>query len=449
MNNSEIIISINALSKTYKLYQRHRDRLKELIHPFRKKYHQPYHALKNINIEVRRGDILGIIGQNGSGKSTLLKILNSVVSPTSGTFYCNGNISAILELSGGFNTELTGVENIYFLGGLRGIRKDEMKQRLKTILDFADIGEYAYQPVKNYSSGMHVRLAFSIAINIDPDILIIDEALAVGDLRFQNKCFRKLQEFVNQGKTMVICTHNLLAVKTYCTRAIWLHKGEIAGQGAPDFVADSYNSFMSSGDKFMQIKKKSEKQPRKIVLSEYTEQVKPKEIEWQTVAGCDSYGTGGAQVESVALYNMDTLTKSHILFGGENLRLYIKATVDKKLHSPGLAVVMNGKFGVPVFRLVNYAYAQPIAVETGKLHHFAIDFQLPKLGNDTYSFSVGILDATSKEREELEWIHDAIVIDLSNPDNKYKKSTLMVLEDATFRTVSEEELRQFAMSNEQ
>lgn len=244
--SKEIAISVNSLSKTYRLYDSKRDFIKEALHPLRKSYHKKFHALKNISFSVEKGEVLGIIGRNGSGKSTLLKILASIVTPSSGNCQCNGRVTALLELSGGFNVELTGIKNINFLGELQGFSKEEMKSLTKQILDFAEIGEYAYQPVRSYSSGMYMRLAFSLAIHVDPDILIIDEILAVGDIRFQNKCLNKIQEFKNEGKTIVLCSHSLETVKDFCTRAIWVHEGIIKEDGSPNIITDNYNAFMTS-----------------------------------------------------------------------------------------------------------------------------------------------------------------------------------------------------------
>ena len=243
--SKEITISVDSLSKTYKLFDSKRDFIKEAFHPFRKRYHNKHHALKNISLKVTKGEIVGIIGRNGSGKSTLLKILASIVTPTSGTYQCKGRVAALLELSGGFNKDLTGIENIKFLGALQGYSKAEMAGLVKKILDFAEIGDYAYQPVKKYSSGMYMRLAFSLAINIDPDILIVDEVLAVGDLKFQKKCHSKIQEFKNEGKTIVICTHSLGTVRDFCSRAIWIHQGELLKDSSPKIVVNEYNAFMS------------------------------------------------------------------------------------------------------------------------------------------------------------------------------------------------------------
>lgn len=242
----EMTIEVKSLSKTYRLYDSKSDFIKEALHPLRKSYHKKFHALKNISFSVRKGEVVGVIGKNGSGKSTLLKILASIVTPSSGEFYCNGKVTALLELSGGFNIELTGIKNINFLGELQGFSQEEMKNRTKQILDFAEIGEYAYQPVRSYSSGMYMRLAFSLAIHVDPDILIIDEILAVGDLRFQEKCLRKIQEFKVDGKTIVLCTHSLELVKDFCTRAIWIHEGNLKDDGSSKEVTEHYNTFMNT-----------------------------------------------------------------------------------------------------------------------------------------------------------------------------------------------------------
>jgi len=242
----EIIIYANSLSKSYKLYDSRRDFIKEIFHPFRKIYHKKFHALKDVSFDLAKGEVLGIIGKNGSGKSTLLKILASVVTPTSGKYVCNGRITALLELSGGFNMELTGIRNINFLGELQGFTKKDMKKRSQQILEFAEIGEYAYQPVKSYSSGMYMRLAFSLAIHVDPDVLIIDEILAVGDLRFQQKCLRKIQEFKDEGKTIVLCSHNLNTINDFCTRAIWIHDGVLREDGLPIETTSNYSAFMGS-----------------------------------------------------------------------------------------------------------------------------------------------------------------------------------------------------------
>src|SRR5271169_4397552 len=239
---SNITIRVEELTKIYKLYAKPVDRLKETISPFRRRYHREFFALKDISFNVHMGQTLGIIGKNGSGKSTLLKILTGVLTPSSGRVISTGRISALLELGTGFNPEATGIENIYFSGTIMGYTNDEIGRKVPDILNFADLGEFIYQPVKIYSSGMFVRLAFAVAINVDPDILIIDEALSVGDIRFQQKCFRKIREFQKNNKTIILVTHDVGAVKSFCNSALWLVEGALYLMGEPDDVCKKYIS---------------------------------------------------------------------------------------------------------------------------------------------------------------------------------------------------------------
>ncbi len=250
----EIAISVQNINKVYKLYDSPQDRLKESLHPLRKKYHHDYYALNDVSFEVKRGETVGIIGRNGSGKSTLLKIITGILTPTSGSVNVNGRISALLELGAGFNPDLTGIENIYFNGTLMGYSRAEMDTKLDNILSFADIGEFVYQPVKTYSSGMFVRLAFAVAINADPYLLIVDEALAVGDARFQLKCFKQLSLFQEQGKTILFVSHDLGSVKRLCKHALLLEKGELLMQGPPSTVANVYSKLISDNGKVDEIR---------------------------------------------------------------------------------------------------------------------------------------------------------------------------------------------------
>ncbi|MDO4632286.1 MAG: ABC transporter ATP-binding protein [Eubacteriales bacterium] len=244
---SESAISAEHLNKVYKLYNRPSDRLKEVLG--RKVGAKENYALKDVNFTVNKGETVGIIGTNGSGKSTLLKIITGVASPTSGSVKVNGRISALLELGAGFNYEYSGVENVYLNGTMIGFSKEEIDERLDDILKFADIGDYVYQPVKTYSSGMFVRLAFAVAINIDPEILIVDEALSVGDVFFQAKCYRKFDEFKKKGKTIVFVSHDLGAISRYCDRVLLLNKGVVMDEGTPKEMVDLYKQLLVKRDK--------------------------------------------------------------------------------------------------------------------------------------------------------------------------------------------------------
>lgn len=237
------VIEIKNISKIYNLYNKPSDRLKEALFA-RQSRHTEFAALNNVSFNVNKGEILGIIGKNGSGKSTILKIITSVLTPTSGECIVKGKIAALLELGAGFNMEYTGIENIYLNGQMIGFSKEEMDKKIQDIIDFADIGEHIYQPVKTYSSGMFARLAFSVAISVDPDILIVDEALSVGDVFFQNKCYRRFEEFRERGKTILFVTHDMGSVIRYCNRCVLLNAGKKVAEGKPQEMVDLYKRIM-------------------------------------------------------------------------------------------------------------------------------------------------------------------------------------------------------------
>ena len=233
-------IEIKDVVKVYKLYDRARDRVKESLGLGRKQPHKLHYALNGVSMNIYRGETVGIIGTNGSGKSTILKIITGVLNPTSGHVHVAGRISALLELGAGFNMEYNGIENVYLNGTMMGFTDREIDEKLPEILEFADIGDYVNQPVKTYSSGMFVRLAFAVAINIEPEILIVDEALSVGDVFFQAKCYHKFEEFKKMGKTIVFVSHDLSIISKYCDRVFLLNKGNLLGEGSPKEMIDAY-----------------------------------------------------------------------------------------------------------------------------------------------------------------------------------------------------------------
>lgn len=242
--NNDTAIKITNLTKIYKLYARNRDRLKDSLGFSKKASYREHYALKNVDMEVKTGESVGIIGVNGSGKSTILKIITGVLNPTSGDVEINGRISALLELGAGFNMEYTGLENVYLNGTMMGFTRKEIDERLQDILDFADIGDFVHQPVKTYSSGMFVRLAFAVAINIDPEILIVDEALSVGDVFFQAKCYHKFEEFKKMGKTILFVSHDLTSIAKYCDRVVLLNKGVKLAEGNPKDMVNMYKKLL-------------------------------------------------------------------------------------------------------------------------------------------------------------------------------------------------------------
>ena len=241
---NNIAIDLKGISKKYKLYANKTDRMKEALSFQGKQFHKEFYALSKINLQVQKGEILGIVGKNGSGKSTLLKIISGILQPSTGSVKTSGRIIPLLELGSGFNPEFTGLENIYFYNSFLGFSRKETEERLQDIIDFADIGDFLYQPLKTYSSGMKSRLAFAVSINVNPDILILDEILAVGDELFRRKCYAKMTEIFDAGKTILFVSHNLESIKQICTRAIFLNKGEIKNIGSSKEIFVIYKNFL-------------------------------------------------------------------------------------------------------------------------------------------------------------------------------------------------------------
>ena len=249
-------IKVENISKIYRIYDNPKERFLEVVHKGKKEYGKDHYALNDVSFEVKEGEILGIIGVNGSGKSTLLKIITGVLQPTKGSVTVNGRVSALLELGAGFNPDYTGVENIYFNGLIMGFSRKEMDEKVKGIIEFADIGEFINQPVKTYSSGMLVRLAYAVAVSIEPDILIVDEALAVGDVYFQMKSMSKMEELFRKGKTVIFVSHDTASVRKLCNTAIYLDKGKVIAKGTAKEVVDLYEAkareVMSNSTQFQQ-----------------------------------------------------------------------------------------------------------------------------------------------------------------------------------------------------
>lgn len=329
---SDTAVRFDNVTKIYKLYDSPKDRFKETFSIRKKRYSKDFYALNDVSFTINRGETVGIVGKNGSGKSTLLKILTGVLNQTAGGIGVNGKISALLELGAGFNMEFTGMENIYLNGTILNIPKEEMDKKLDSIISFADIGEFIHQPVKTYSSGMFVRLAFSVAIHVDPEILIVDEALAVGDTRFQMKCMDKFVEFMNAGKTVIIVSHDLNMIKRFCKRAIWLNDGALVMDGDVDTVTDRYNDFLKSG----------------LAFAEYSESLKLEKTGAEE--GAEAGGASGApdsernaiaEISSVKLFDKSGNEISDVPFG-EDITLEIDYEVfEENVAYPVLGVAIR------------------------------------------------------------------------------------------------------------
>ncbi|MBQ4122791.1 ABC transporter ATP-binding protein [bacterium] len=259
--NNTYKIQVENVTKTYKMYNSPIDRMKEALSLSGKERHTVFYAIKDLSFSIKKGEILGIVGRNGAGKSTLLKLITGILEPSEGKVSVKGKISSLLELGTGFNMDYTGIENIYFYGTLMGMSKSQMDEKLEDIIAFAEIGDYIYQVVKSYSSGMFARLAFSCAINVEPDILIVDEILSVGDMRFQAKCFNKFKEFRDKGVTILYVGHDVGMMRQFCDEVMWIDKGKLVDKGDPTYICAQYTEYMylDDVDDFTEYKKFEEK----------------------------------------------------------------------------------------------------------------------------------------------------------------------------------------------
>jgi len=427
---SDVAIKVDSLSKVYKLYDKPSDRLKEAINPFGKKYHRDFYALKDVSFEVKKGETIGIIGKNGSGKSTLLKILTGVLSSSSGNVHVHGKISSLLELGVGFNPELTGLENVYFNGAVLGFTREEIDQKLGAILEFADIGEFIGQLVKTYSSGMQVRLAFAVAISVDPDILIVDEALAVGDIRFQQKCYRKFREFQEAGKTIVFVTHDVGAVINYCDRCIWLLDGQVHKVGKPEEVTKKYVSYMYYG-----LESDSEKKNETKVVKTGNDGVL-KNLDLESVEGCSSFGEGGAKILRVGLYSAENGEKIKVFKGGEKVNFYVEIEVLQDIENPIVGFIVKDEKGNSILGMNSYLARMKLKkFKNGEILTADFRFEFPMLKNGNYLFSPAIAEGTQENHIQHCWVHDGYVVQVVNGEKSAHMGWYFVVDDSNISIV--------------
>jgi ABC-type polysaccharide/polyol phosphate transport system ATPase subunit len=433
---SDIAIEIKNLTKIYKLYESPQDRLKEALSPFRRKYHRDFYALKDINLEVKKGETVGVIGSNGAGKSTLLKVITSIITPTSGQVQVDGRISALLELGAGFNPLISGLENVYFNGTLIGFSKEEMDAKLDDILAFADIGDFIHQPVRTYSSGMFVRLAFAVAVHIEPEILIVDEALAVGDMRFQLKCFRKMEEFKEKGNTFLLVTHNVGMLSNLCSRAIWLHEGSIFQSGPAKDVARDYQAFMCHGLLPGEPATSASSSSPATIPFMNSDIAQVLDVEWTQIPPSVSVsGEGGIEVKRIALYTKNPYQKAEILEGGEDVVVMFEVESSIDVNFPLFSIIVYDDKGKAIFGTNSYVLDKTVKkIKSGQLITVSFGFIFPKLHNGGYAISTGIADGTQESHIRLQVIFDALLIRVLSSDVKQKQSVLLKLDNVNFST---------------
>lgn len=394
-------LRIKNISKMYKLYEKPIDRMKESLSISKKNYHKEFYALKDISFDIKKGESLGIIGTNGSGKSTLLKIVTGVLNQTAGEIESSGKIAALLELGAGFNMEYTGIENIYLNGTIMGYTKEETDEKLQDIIKFADIGDFVYQPVKSYSSGMFVRLAFATQIYSDPDILIVDEALSVGDMRFQQKCYRAMESMM-ENKTVVLVTHDPGAILRFCSRAVWIEKGKVMYDGTAETTLKKYQSYllntMEKTDDENKELKKADFTNKKLFLSEL---------------GKDYERAGTKEVDIVSCGLFDSKCISvEFAEPGEEYIFAVKVKLKKKLKNLIIGLTFKNRLGADVFGINSFVIDK--SADTKELENeYRFIFKMPMLNEGKYTISPAVACGTFSNHIQLCWIHDAWVFEVS------------------------------------
>ena len=422
---SDIAIRVNNLSKCYQIYDAPRDRLKQFVMPrirrivgkSHKKYFREFWALKDVSFKIKKGETLGIIGRNGSGKSTLLQMICGTLSPSSGSVETHGRIAALLELGSGFNPEFTGRENVFLNATVLGLSREVVAARFDAIVTFADIGEFIDQPVKTYSSGMYVRLAFAVIAHIDADILVIDEALAVGDTFFTQKCMRFLRKFMESG-TVLFVSHDTASIKSFCTHVIWLEKGKVIKEGLPKDVCEAYLEAF-----YEEQQGKSTTKPGAIKRADSTISIKDRQPEANPQANsrsdiqaftfdpdAASFGKGGAIISAVYFLDKNANPLSWIV-GGETVTLRIEAQLECELDSPIMGFLIKDRLGQTLFGDNTYlAYQESVVTGfAGGMLRASFVFSMPLLPAGDYSVAVAIANGTQQQHELHHWIHDAII----------------------------------------
>ena len=421
-------IKVSHLTKVYKLYDKPIDRLKESLHPLKKQYHKDFYALNDVSFEIKKGETVGIIGKNGAGKSTLLKIITGVLTPTSGHVHVNGRIASLLELGAGFNPEYTGIENIYLQGTLMGYTHSEMEAKIDEILAFADIGDFVHQPVKMYSSGMFARLAFAVAMNVEPDILIVDEALSVGDMRFQQKCYRKFREFQESNKTILFVTHDTTTIINYCTHTIWISDGKKVDEGIPEIVCKRYISAMA----YEQITKKEDipSQDNKILKQQ-------NDIKWISTNGFESFGDKRVIITNVALVDKNSISKE-IFQGGEEMFLKIKVFSFDDLNDLIVGFIVYDHIGNAIFGS-NTNVHEYGNIKFKKEREYIINFQfvMPHMKNGDFSISPAIAEGIQEKHIQHHWIHNILTFKMHSLREEATMGWLILNKDIEIRIDNE------------
>ncbi len=420
MSSEQVVIDVESISKEYRIFQKPSHRLWQMLFRGAQRFYRPHAVLRDISFKVRKSETVGIVGRNGCGKSTLLSILCGTLPATSGNVVIHGRIAALLELGAGFNPELTGIENVELCAKIYGLGDQQLAERLQQIIDFADIGDYISQPVKTYSSGMFTRLAFSVVAHVDADILVIDEALAVGDAYFVQKCMRFLDRFKAGGGTLLFVSHDMGNVTSLCDRAIWLKDGRIVIDASPKQVANEYladlyempSASYSSSEKDVQSNAEKVEvefhDPRRDMLLHSTIR---NDIEVFAFKPGHDFGSGSATITHAVLVGEQDRPLAWVI-GGERVAIEIEIEANSDLRSPIVGFVVKDRQGQPLFGDNTYLtyHDSPVSITPGRRLRARFDFRMPILANGEYSISIAVADGSQSSHVIHQWLHDAIML---------------------------------------
>lgn len=431
-------IKIEHLSKVYKIFDKPTDRVKEALNPFRKRYSRDFYALNDVSLTIKKGETVGIIGKNGAGKSTILKIITGVLTPTSGSVQVNGRIASLLELGAGFNPEMTGIENIYMNGTIMGYSKEEMDDRLQEIIDFADIGEFIHQPVKMYSSGMFARLAFAVNVNVTPDILIVDEALSVGDVFFQNKCFKRMDALKKSGVTVLFVSHDMGSIRQLCDKCLWLENGGMRQYGSVEEVAAAYfNEQLSLQNKLNQDTVEDYVSNHDIDVFEGK-----KYLELPLISSKHGLMNDDVIIKSLSFY--EDGEERLVLENGHRYVARYAVEFKKGFENLIFGFVMENNKGIAVIGINSWMASggKNIAIKKAGTAVVSFEFLLPKILQGTYTISPAVAQGNQLGNVQLTWLENTISIDIRN--RGYNCSVIEIDSDVEVKFYSSEYLSYFA-----
>ncbi|MGG6343575.1 ABC transporter ATP-binding protein [Stenotrophomonas indicatrix] len=418
--DSEVVIDVRGVGKSYHMYERPSHRLWQALAGKRKAYYKDFWALRGVSFSVRRGQTVGIVGRNGSGKSTLLQMIAGTLNPTEGSISVNGRVAALLELGSGFNPEFTGRENVFLNAAILGLSRAQIEQRLEKILAFADIGEFIDQPVRSYSSGMSVRLAFAVIAHVDADILIIDEALAVGDAFFSQKCMRFLREFQKNG-TLLFVSHDAAAVTNLCENAVWLQNGQMRLSGTSQEVVEAYMTEQhvvgrrEIGDAEIVVEKKQRKLAfdtpdfRHDALLEAGVSNRIALFEFDPDNVGQEFGARGARIIDVSMTN-DQGQRVGVLEGGELVRLQVRVELQQALDNLIVGFYVKDRLGQRLFGDNSYFACRetPVSGKAGEQVVGTFVFRMPIMPSGSYMVDAAVASGDQHDHTQQHWIHDAL-----------------------------------------